>query len=128
MLGGIFSQMPRYLDRAGARDLDATVRWRITGRSDGEADVWELTIADGHGRVRRGESGAEPIVTITTEAAEFVRIATGNLEPMSAYFRGRVQLAGDIMFAAKLQTLFRIPGSEPPGSSTPRAPSSAPPQ
>jgi putative sterol carrier protein len=49
-------------------------------------------------------------VTITAEAAELVRLATGNSDPMKAYFRGRIQLAGDIMFAAKLQTLFRVPG------------------
>jgi putative sterol carrier protein len=52
-------------------------------------------------------------VTITAEAAEFVRLATGNSDPMNAYFRGRIQLAGDIMFAAKLQSLFRVPGRPP---------------
>ena len=29
---------------------------------------------------------------------------------MNAYFSGRVALAGDVMLAAKLQSLFRIPG------------------
>jgi predicted lipid carrier protein YhbT len=112
VLGGIFSQMPRYFDRDGAMGVDATVRWRITGRADGSADVWDVTIHEARCRVRRGESEAEPRVTITADAAEFVRLATGNSDPMTAYFSGRIQLGGDIMLAARLQTLFRVPGHQ----------------
>jgi putative sterol carrier protein len=103
------------VDRTAAKGLDATVRWRITGRGDGGADVWEMTIEDGRCRVHRGESNAEPRVTITAEAAEFLRLATGNSDPMRAYFSGRIKLAGDIMFATKLQTLFRVPGRDRAG-------------
>jgi SCP-2 sterol transfer family len=111
VLGGIFSQMPRYFNRGGADDLDMTMRWRITGRADGGADVWDLSISGGRCRVRRGGAEGDPRLTITAEAAEFVRLATGNSDPMQAYFGGRIQLAGDIMLAARLQTLFRLPGS-----------------
>ena len=104
--------MPRYFDRDGAKGVDATVRWRITGRAGGGADVWDVTIADGRCRVRRGESEAEPRVTITAGAAEFVRLATGNSDPMKAYFNGHIQLGGDVMLAARLQTLFRVPGRQ----------------
>lgn len=113
VLAGIFLPMPRFLDRRAAKGVDATARWRITGRSDGGADVWDVMIRDGRCRVRRGEFAAQPRVTITAEAAELIRLATGNSDPMNAYFRGRIQLAGDIMFAAKLQTLFRVPGRPP---------------
>jgi hypothetical protein len=30
---------------------------------------------------------------------------------MQAYFKGQIKLAGDIMVAAKLAALFRIPGA-----------------
>jgi hypothetical protein len=113
VLGAIFSQMPRFFDRASGANLDATVRWRITGRADSGADVWDLTIRKGRCRVHRGESGADPRLTITAEAGEFVRLATGNSGPMQGYFGGRIKLAGDIMLAARLQTLFRVPGSHP---------------
>ena len=119
VLGVIFLQMPRYFDRAGAGGVDATMRWRITGRTDGAADVWDVVIADGSCRVRRGQSAAEPRVTITADAAEFVRLATGNSEPMNAYFKGRIKIAGDIMLAARLQALFRVPG---PAQSRPAKP------
>jgi hypothetical protein len=112
VLAAIFMQMPRYVDRNAAEGVDATIRWRITGRGDEGADVWDMTIADGSCRLCRGEWSAHPRVTITAEAAEFVRLATGNSNPMPAYLSGRIKLAGDIMFAAKLQTLFRVPGRE----------------
>jgi putative sterol carrier protein len=47
------------------------------------------------------------------DGVEFLRLVSGNLEPMQAYFRGRIQLSGDIMVAAKMAQLFRMPG--PPG-------------
>ncbi len=58
-------------------------------------------------------------MTITADAAEFVRLATGNSDPMNAYFKGRIKLAGDIMLAARLQALFRVPG---PAQSRPAKP------
>jgi predicted lipid carrier protein YhbT len=107
-LDAIFWQMPQHLDRRGTTGVDATVRWRITGRSDGDADVYDLVIADGRGRISR--SGRhQPRLTITLGAAELVRLASGTLDPMQAYFKRRIQLSGDNMLAAKLTGLFRIP-------------------
>jgi putative sterol carrier protein len=102
--------MPRHFDSKGAAGTEATIRWCITGRSGGAADTYELQIADGRCRVRRGEGDRAPQLTITLAAAEFVRLATGNSDPMKAYFSGRVAVAGDIMLAVKLRSLFRIPG------------------
>jgi putative sterol carrier protein len=107
-LDAIFWQMPQRLDSRRATGVEATVRWRVTGRSDGEADVYDLVIADGQGRISR--SGRHvPRLTITLGAAELVRLASGTLDPMQAYFKRRIQLSGDIMLAAKLTGLFRIP-------------------
>jgi putative sterol carrier protein len=110
VLEGIFWQMPQHLDRRAATAMDATIRWRITSGRDDQVDTYELQIKDGRSRTRRGESGADPDVTITVDAAEFVLLATGNSDPMQAYFKGRVKLAGDLMVAARLSGLFRIPG------------------
>ena len=44
------------------------------------------------------------------DAVEFLKLASGNLDPMQAYFKGRIELAGDIMVAAKLAQLFKLPG------------------
>jgi putative sterol carrier protein len=113
VLDGIFWQMPQHLDRRRAAGMRSSIRWRITGRSDGRADTYDLEVEDGRCLVTRG-SEIEPRVTITVDGAEFLRIATGNSDPMRAYFNGRLALAGDIMVAAKLVSLFRIPGGPRP--------------
>jgi hypothetical protein len=111
LLEAIFWQMPRQLDRKQAARTAGSVRWRILGPCDGEADTYDLELSDGRCRVTRGERAPDPQLTITVDGGEFLRIVTGSSDPMKAYFKGRIKLGGDIMFAAKLVALFRIPGS-----------------
>ena len=111
LLETIFWQMPRHIDHSTAKRMNCTIRWRITGRSDGEADVYELEFVDGNCRVARGTRDAPPKLTITLDGAEFLRLATGNSDPVEAYFTGRISLAGDVMVAAKMSSLFRLPGA-----------------
>ncbi len=114
VLDGIFWQMPQHFDRERARGMSSPIRWQVTGRSDGEADTYELEFEpEGRCRVLRGQRGSEPRVT-TVDGAEFIRIATGNSDPMRAYLTGRLSLAGNIMVAARLVLLFRIPGLRRP--------------
>jgi hypothetical protein len=116
LLETIFWQMPRHIDPATAKGMNCTIRWRITGRSDAEADVYELEFIDGSCRVVRGTRDAPPKLTITLDGAEFLRLATGNSDPVQAYFTGRISLAGDVMVAAKMSSLFRLPGAARPGT------------
>jgi predicted lipid carrier protein YhbT len=109
VLEGVFRQMPQHFDSKRAAGVNTTVRWCVTGRADGGTDTYELQIADNRCRVRHGGSDADPRLTITLDGAEFLKLVTGNSDPMKAYFGRRIMLAGDIMLAAKLQTMFRIP-------------------
>jgi SCP-2 sterol transfer family len=110
VLETIFWQIPRHVDPETAKGMNCSIRWRITGRSDGEADVYELEFTDGKCRVIRGPGASPPKLTITVDGAEFLRLATGNSDPIKAYFAGRLALAGDVMVAAKASSLFRLPG------------------
>ncbi len=118
VLEAIFWQMPQHFDRKAAAGMDAAIRWHITGDSGGAGDTYELRIKGGRCRARRRENDPDPRLTITLDAAEFVRLATGNSDPMNAYFSGKIALAGDIMLAAKLRSLFRIPGRNGAGQPT----------
>ena len=110
LLDGIFWQMPKQLDPRQAKAVDASIRWCLTGRADGGTDVYQLEMTNGRARIIRGDGGPDPRLTITLDGVDFLRLVSGNLDPMQAYFKGQVMLAGDIMVAAKLATLFRIPG------------------
>jgi putative sterol carrier protein len=108
-LDGIFWQMPKQVNTEVAKDMTTTIRWRITGRPDDGVDVYQLVVDKGQVKTVKGESG-EPKLTVTMDAVEFLKLASGNLDPMQAYFKGRIELTGDIMVAAKLAQLFKLPG------------------
>jgi predicted lipid carrier protein YhbT len=112
LLDGIFWQMPKQIDSARARGMHTTIRWCITGRADDGVDTYHLFVEDGAARTSRETNGVTPRLTITMDGVEFLRLVSGNSDPMSAYFKGRLQLAGDIMAAAQLAQWFRIPGAE----------------
>jgi putative sterol carrier protein len=110
LLDGIFWSMPRQMDSRQAAGVETTIRWCITGRSDAETDVYHLVIEGGKAHVVKDLPGPDPRLTITMDGVEFLRLVSGNSDAMQAYFTGRVQLAGDIMVAAKLAQLFKLPG------------------
>ena len=111
LLDGIFWQMPKQLDERQAQGVTTSIRWCLTGRTDGGTDTYQLELADGRARVIRGDDGPDPRLTVTLDAVDLLRLVSGNLDPMQAYFKGEIALTGDIMVAAKLATLFRMPGA-----------------
>jgi putative sterol carrier protein len=113
VLDGIFWQMPRQVDTSVAGGTTTAIKWVVTGRSDGGSDVYQLVIEDGRARSERGET-VEARLTVTLDGVEFLKLASGKSDPMQAYFTGRIQLSGDIMVAAKLAQMFRMPGGPNP--------------
>jgi putative sterol carrier protein len=115
ILEGVFWRMPQRLDARRANGVDAAVLWRIGGRPDGATDDFRLVIANGSARTLRGASDAPPppVLTVTIGGSDFLRLISGTLDPMRAYLTGRIGLAGDVMFAAKLGSMFRIPPPRP---------------
>ncbi len=119
LLEGIFWQMPKRLDHEQARGVETAVLWTITGRPDGGADSWMLSVVGGSARTQRvGASTPDANLTITMDGVELLRLVSGNLDPMTAYLQGRIKLEGDIMVAAKLSQIFRMPGGSGDGPST----------
>jgi putative sterol carrier protein len=110
VLDGVFWQMPRQLDATAAANVQTTIRWNITGRADDGVDTYLLEVNNGTARTNRGTEGPAPKLTITMDGVEFLRLISGNSDPMAAYFKGRIQLAGDIMVAAQLAQMFKMPG------------------
>jgi hypothetical protein len=113
ILDGMFWQMPRMVDAKAAAGTTTEIRWVITGRSDGGEDIYRLLLEDGKARTERGDGG-DPRLTIKLDGVEFLKLASGNSDPMKAYFKGRIEMTGDIMVAAKLAQVFRMPNAPDP--------------
>jgi alkyl sulfatase BDS1-like metallo-beta-lactamase superfamily hydrolase len=109
ILDGIFWRMPQQFDSKRAGAISATVCWQITGQNKDQIDSYWLRVADGRCEVLRTAPSAEPEVTITVDGVEFLQLVSGNSDAMQAYLKGRIAIAGDIMLAAQLISLFRLP-------------------
>ena len=68
------------------------------------AGTWKVDVRDGQIDVTEG--GGEADVTITTTEEDFQKIASGELNPTSAYMTGKLKIKGDMGAAMKLQKLF----------------------
>jgi hypothetical protein len=116
----LFWQLPLQLDRHRIGTASASIRWRITGGPGGSIDVYDLLIGPDGSRAVRGGGEPAPRLTITIDGGELVRIATGSSDPLSAYFARRLSVRGDLMQAARLTTMFRIPSPWTTGQGRPR--------
>lgn len=86
-----------------ADGIEATIQLRITGP---EARNYYLQIKDK--AISGGEGIVEkPRVTISANLKDLLNIFEGRLDPMTAYFQGRLIVQGDLSFAMKLAGLFK---------------------
>ena len=89
------------------RAYGAKVLYRITITGEG-GGVWEVEIADNKCSVRRGNSGAQADVTITTNAQTFLALVEGRMSPEQAYMGGQVVVDGDLFLAQRLAEFFAL--------------------
>lgn len=109
VLGEIFRRFPDYLHTERTRGMSAAVKFKIGGREDGGADRWLVHIEDGSCRAEP-EGDADARATIAMDGADFLKLVTGNANPTMTFMKGKLRVHGDLLFAAQLAGLFRIPG------------------
>ena len=97
-----FETMVTLFNPAAAGNMNKTIQWNITGE---EASKYVLKIADGKCELIPGEV-EKPNLTVTIADKDWLAIAAGQLDAMSAFASGKFKVAGDIMLAMKLQQLF----------------------
>jgi putative sterol carrier protein len=68
------------------------------------AGQWKVDVQDG--KVSVTEGGGEADVTISASEENFDKIASGDLNPTTAYMSGKLKIKGDMGAAMKLQKLF----------------------
>lgn len=109
----IFSRMRRLFRPESAGSLTALIRWRIEPGGPGGAGegptVFETSIAAGACTATEGASAADPRVTLTMTDAEFLKLVSGNGNPVTMFMMRKIKIAGDVGLAAGLTRLFDIP-------------------
>jgi putative sterol carrier protein len=82
------------------------------------AGSWRIDVDHGKIRVTEGATGADCVVR--TGIPEFVRIANGEMNLLTAFMRGQVEVEGDLALAQKLIGITPAPaqgGKQPGGAS-----------
>ncbi|WP_097973074.1 SCP2 sterol-binding domain-containing protein [Streptomyces sp. gb14] len=106
ILGEVFGRMRQQFRPDAAGGLTALIRWKITGESDA---VYETAIADGSCRVTTGRSDDEPRTTLVMADAEFLKLVSGNGNPVTMFMTRKLKVAGDAGLASGLTRYFDIP-------------------
>lgn len=94
----IFAKMPEAFNGDEAGDLSATVQYKVSKPHYCVIDGGNLTVTE-------GEADSAD-VTLTLDDDDFVALMNGELNGMTAFMTGKLQLEGDLMLAQKLAGLF----------------------
>jgi len=107
-LDAIFSKFPDLFrpDRAGS--TNAVIHWSVSGAPDGGTDTYELVIADGKCTLSP-KPEHDPKLAITVGPVDFVKVVSGNGNPMMMFMTGKLKAKGDLGLAANIANLFDIP-------------------
>ncbi|MDX6666908.1 MAG: hypothetical protein QOK04_288 [Solirubrobacteraceae bacterium] len=110
ILDEVFRRFPEYVDPSKLDGIAGAMEWKVTGRADGRYDRYVVAIE--HGEVRAGRDlDARPRATMRLDGVDFLKLVTGNASPTMSFLRGRLRLKGDLVFAAQLPRVFRIPSA-----------------
>jgi len=111
VLDGIFSQMAEHFDSEKAGDTDAVLEWKILDKPDGGYDRYQVIVKHGACAIEKDGDQA-PRVTFKVKPVDFLKLVTGNSAGPVMFMTGKLKIDGDLMFAAGVQSLFRIPGAD----------------
>jgi putative sterol carrier protein len=108
ILDEVFNRMPSLFraDRAGA--TQAVIHWNITGGPGGGTDTYETVIENGACTVTN-QPVREPKLAMTMDPVTFLKVVTGDGNPMMMFMTGKIKAKGDLGLAAQVAKLFDIP-------------------
>ena len=113
VLGEIFRRLPEYVDADKARDERLTIGFRLLGNPSGEIERYVVHVRDGAATVVTGgaDDGGERDATVTCEAHDYLRLATGHLSPVLGVLKGQLKVKGDKAKALRLSSVIDIPSA-----------------
>lgn len=94
----LIRRMPEAFDPEAAGDMQMTVQYAIS-------EPMYSVIDNGECVVHEGEA-SDPDVTIAMKDSDLMDLMTGKLSGTAAFINGKLKVAGDIMQAQKLPSIF----------------------
>ncbi len=103
----VLTSYPDRFNADKAQDMDDRVHMNLTG-----ANARDVTLYVHHGEltVEDGAPAADPTLTLTADADNWLAVENGELNPMMAMMSGKVKMKGSMPFAMKFMGLFGFSG------------------
>ena len=117
VLDEIFRRLPEYVNPRRARTADLLVGFRLLGHPSGEIERYAVSVREGIAVVSRpgpdetADAGVRRDATVTCEAYDFLRLATGHLSAITGVLRGQLRVKGDKAKALQLSSIIDIPSA-----------------
>jgi putative sterol carrier protein len=99
-LDNYFRAMAAAFNRGRAGDLDAMYEFQLS------SGVWTVDVDEGQCKVYRGRIADSPTVDVIMSDDDYVKLASGQLNPRAAIQGGRLKIRGELDFAGKIPEVF----------------------
>jgi len=109
VLDEIFRRLPDYVNQRKAAKVDLTIGFRLLGNPSGDIERYVVRVAGGVATVDAGDEGERRDATVTCEAHDYLRLATGHLNPVTGVLKGHLKVRGDKAKALQLSSVIDIP-------------------
>ncbi|MBL7260694.1 SCP2 sterol-binding domain-containing protein [Paractinoplanes lichenicola] len=108
ILDEVFNRMPTLFRPEKAGSTSAVIHWIITGSAGGGSDTYETVIENGACTVTN-QPVRDPKLAMTMDAVTFLKVVSGDGNPMMLFMTGKIKAKGDLGLAANVAKLFDIP-------------------
>lgn len=102
----VFRDIAKRLELEGeslVQKMSSVFEFRVRGTGD-EIGVWTVDVKTGNGSVHYA-SGLPADVSLSVSDDDLVSVMSGKLNPQTAFFQGKMKIAGSMAAAMKLQSL-----------------------
>jgi hypothetical protein len=94
-----FESLESRLNASGIGDARGTYRFAVEG-----AGSWRVDLVDGRAEVTESEEGGDCVISMKENV--FLRLISGDQNPMTAFMTGKIKVDGDIGMAMGLKDLL----------------------
>lgn len=108
ILDEVFDRMPTLFRAEKAGNTQAVIHWNISGATGGATDTYETVIENGACTVTK-EPVRDPKLSMTMDPVTFLKVVSGDGNPMMMFMTGKIKAKGDLGLAANVAKLFDIP-------------------
>ena len=99
-------QMPGTADVDKIRSVNATIQFNFSGEEPGD---YVLRVVDGKVTIEEG-AAENPDATISAPSEVWRGIATGEVNPMTAFMTGKIKASGNMALLMQMQSWFNTLG------------------